>query len=155
MIASTTSTDTTKRNSHRQSLLSMTPSLARTLAKIYGGRQAFAYCASRLSCSPHFVRRRDRLEAPQELQLLIAKHSRPGRAKSRAEIGGTAQPPPRIDCATMMSHALGELLPVSHGCARHGRIIEIFPSSVAREFERRDCLHPVHGQMCTHVCYCS
>src|SRR5216683_466932 len=83
MIASTTSTDTTKRNSHRQSLLSMTPSLARTLAKIYGGCQAFAYCASRLSCSPHFVRRRDRLEAPQELQLLIAKHSRPGRAKSR------------------------------------------------------------------------
>src|SRR5216683_5271310 len=136
MIASTTSTETTKRNSHRKSLL-IIATLSRP-GKIFGGRQAFAFRASRLSCSafPQFVRRRDRLEAPQELQLLIAKHSRPGRAKSRAEIGGTAQPPPRIDCATMMSHALGELLPVSHGCARHGRIIEIFPSSVAREFER-------------------
>src|SRR6266446_2451037 len=155
MIANTTSTETTKRNSHRESLL-IIATLSRP-AKIFGGRQAFAFRASRLSCSafPQFVRRRDRLEAPQELQLLIAKHSRPGRAKSRADIGGTAQPQTCIDCATMMSHALGELLPVFHGCARHGRIIEIFPSSVARDLERRDRLHPVHGQMCTYVCYCS
>src|SRR5260370_12693023 len=89
MIARTTSTDTTKRNSHRQSLLSMTPSLARTLAKIYGGRPAFPYRPQRLSSSPHFFRRAaPPHEAPRgtndrQNKAAQPRHNAPGAAAPR------------------------------------------------------------------------